>query len=119
MKKLMILSLIAVAFIIASCTNTGKKVEPVNVDSTAIVAPVETVDTVAVDAVVDLVDGIIDLVKDTGIKVARQVADDILDTANLILNLIEAEDAVGQEDGLVLDETNLILDFVQPEDIIR
>lgn len=50
MKKLMILSLIAVAFIIASCTNTGKKVEPVTVDSTTVFAPV---DTVAVEAVVD------------------------------------------------------------------
>ena len=72
---------------------------------------------IAVDAVIDLVNRIVDLVKDAGIEVARQVADDILDTANLILNLIEAEDAVGQEDGLVLNEADLIFDLVKAKDI--
>ena len=72
---------------------------------------VETEDA-AVDAVIDLVDSVGNVAECAGI------ADDILDAADFVLDLIKAEDIVGQEDSLIFDATDFIFNLSQAKGAI-
>ena len=72
---------------------------------------------VAVDAVVDLADSVVNSVEDAG------VADNILNTLDLIFDLIETEDVIG--DGItnngygIFNAPDFVLDFIKTKDAIR
>ncbi len=64
-----------------------------------------------------MVDSIIDLIKDRGIKVTRQVAESILNTADFVFDLVEAKGGIGEQNGLIFNSADFILDFVETKDI--
>ena len=64
-----------------------------------------------------MVDRVIDLIKDRGIKVARQVAESILNAPDFIFDLVQAKGGIGEKNGLIFNSADFILDFVETKDI--